>query len=303
MADTDMKQHPGVAAMTGSGWRARRARKRFFSKLFAHLVLIAGAVIFTFPLVWLVSTSLKPDTQIFKVPPELIPRPIMWENYVDMWTYFPFLQFLKNTLVIVVLSMAGVLISAPLVAYAFAKLKWPGRDFLFFILLGTMMLPGQVTMIPLYILFTNWGWVDTFLPLWVPAWFGGGAFNIFLIRQFLMTIPHEMEESALLDGANHLTIYTRIMLPLIQPVLTTVAIFQFMGAWNDFMGPLIYINDQTKYTLSLGLRLFQQQTSASTTEFGMMMAATTVMVIPVIVFFFLGQRRFIEGVVLTGMKA
>ncbi|SFP68329.1 carbohydrate ABC transporter permease [Caldicoprobacter faecalis] len=287
----------------GSGWQVRRARRKFFSKMFAHLVLIAGAIIFVFPLLWLVSTSLKPDTQIFKVPPELIPRPIMWENYTRMWRHFPFLMFLKNTVLVVVLSMAGVLISAPLVAYAFARLRWPGRNFLFMILLGTMMLPGQVTMIPLYILFNKWGWVDTFYPLWVPAWFGGGAFNIFLIRQFLMTIPKELEESAVIDGASHFKIYWKIMLPLINPVLTTVAIFQFMGAWNDFMGPLIYINDQSKYTLSLGLRMFQQQTSASQTEFGMLMAATTIMVIPVIIFFFLGQKRFIEGVIITGMKA
>lgn len=272
-------------------------------KLIDHLVLILGSIIFIFPLLWLVSTSLKPDTQIFKVPPELIPSPFMWKNYVDMWIYFPFFQFMRNTLVIVILSMAGVLISAPLVAYAFARLRWPGRNLLFMIVLGTVMLPGQVTMIPLYVLFNRLGWVDTFLPLWVPAWFGGGAFNIFLIRQFLLTIPKELEESAVIDGASYLQIYIKIMLPLIQPVLTTIAIFQFMGAWNDFMGPLIYISDQTKYTLSLGLRLFQQQTSSSQTEFGMMMAATVLMVIPIIIFFFLGQKRFIEGVVLTGMKA
>ncbi|WP_026486779.1 carbohydrate ABC transporter permease [Caldanaerobius polysaccharolyticus] len=286
-----------------TAWKRRAKARKMVLKVINHLILIAGSVVFIFPLLWLVSTSLKPDTQIFKVPPELIPKPFVWKNYVDMWIYFPFMQFLKNTLIVVILSMAGVLITAPLVAYAFARLKWPGRDIFFMIVLATMMLPGQVTMIPLYILFRRLGWVDTFLPLWVPAWFGGGAFYIFLIRQFLLTIPKELEESAIIDGANYWQIYAKIMLPLIQPVLTTIAIFQFMGAWNDFMGPLIYINDQAKYTLSLGLRLFQQQTSSSQTEFGMMMAATTLMVIPVIIFFFLGQRRFIEGVVLTGMKA
>ena len=303
MKSTVTPKFNALDLIIGSGWRARRARRKFFSKMLVHLVLIAGSLIFIFPLVWLVSTSLKPDTQIFKVPPELIPRPFMWKNYTRMWTHFPFLMFLKNTVLVVVLSMSGVLITAPLVAYAFARLRWPGRNFLFMIVLGTMMLPGQVTMIPLYILFNSWGWVDTFYPLWVPAWFGGGAFNIFLIRQFLMTIPKELEESAVIDGASHFKIYRKIMLPLINPVLTTIAIFQFMGAWNDFMGPLIYLNDQTKYTLSLGLRLFQQQTSASQTEFGMLMAATTIMVIPVIIFFFLGQKRFIEGVIITGMKA
>lgn len=291
-----------AVAKTSNVLALYRANRKTLIKILRHTVLILGSIVFMFPLFWLLSTSLKADTQIFKVPPELIPNPVMWNNYVRMWTYFPFLQFLKNTLTIVVLSLSGVLVTAPLVAYSFSRLRWPGRDVLFMVVLGTIMLPGQVTMIPLYVLFSRWGWVDTFLPLWVPAWFGGGAFYIFLLRQFLMTIPRELEESALIDGANHLQIYAKIMLPLLRPVLTTIAIFQFMGAWNDFMGPLIYINNQAKYTLSLGLRLFQQQTSASQTEFGMMMAATALMVIPVIVFFFLGQKQFIEGVVLTGMK-
>lgn len=277
--------------------------KKIMYKSINHFLLIIGSIIFIFPLLWLISTSLKSDIQIFKIPLELIPNPFVWRNYIDMWTYFEFFNFLKNTLIIVVLSMAGVLITAPMVAFAFSRLRWPGRDFLFMILLGTMMLPGQVTMIPLYLLFNKIGWINTFLPLWVPAWFGGGAFYVFLIRQFFMTIPKELEESAVIDGASFFQIYIRIMLPLITPALTTIAIFQFMGSWNDFMGPLIYLNDETKYTLSLGLRIFQQSTSSQQTEFGMMMAATVLMVIPVIIFFFIGQKRFIEGVVLTGMKA
>ncbi len=278
------------------------AHRKQISHIVRHLLLILGSILFMFPLIWLISTSLKADTQIFKIPPEIIPRPVVWKNYTRMWTYFPFLQFLKNTVFVVVMSVSGVLVTAPMVAYSFSRLRWPGRDFLFMIVLGTMMLPGQVTMIPLYVLFSKWGLVDTFYPLWIGTWFGGGAFNIFLVRQFFMTIPRSLEESARIDGANQVQIYYKIMLPLVRPVLTTIAIFQFMGSWNDFMGPLIYINNQAKYTLSLGLRLFQAQTAGAQTEFGMLMAATCVMVLPVIVFFFIGQKQFIEGVTLTGMK-
>ncbi|NLV91105.1 MAG: carbohydrate ABC transporter permease [Firmicutes bacterium] len=255
-----------------------------------------------FPLIWLLSTSLKLDTDIFKVPPDIIPNPVNWNNYVRMWTYFPFLQFLKNTVFVVFMNVTGVVITAPLVGYSFARLRWPGRDALFILVLATMMIPGQVTMIPLYVLYSRWGMVDTYYPLWLGAWFGGGAFNVFLVRQFFMTIPQSLEESAKIDGANQFQIYTKIMLPLVRPVLTTISIFRFMGAWNDFMGPLIYINDQSKYTLSLGLRLFQAQTSGATSEFGMLMAATALMILPVIVFFFIGQKHFIEGVTLTGIK-
>lgn len=285
------------------GSSVTKAQTTTIKKGILHLVLIAGSIVFSFPLVWLISTSLKPDTQIFKIPPQLIPDPFVWKNYADMWRYFPFLTFLLNTLLVVALTMAGTLLSAPLVAYAFSRLRWKGRGVVFTVLLGTMMLPTQVTMIPLYVLYNKLGWINTFFPLWVPAWFGGGAFNIFLLRQFMMTIPGELEESALIDGAGRMTIYSRIMLPLVVPVLTTVAIFTFMNAWNDFMGPLLYINDNAKYTLSLGLRVFQQAAGTNQTQYGMMMAATVFMTLPVVLFFFIGQKQFIEGVVLTGMKA
>lgn len=280
-----------------------KALNKRIKRCILHIVLIAGSIVFSFPLVWLISTSLKPDTQIFVIPPQLIPDPIVWKNYADMWKYFPFLDFLLNTLFVVAMTMAGTLLSAPIVAYSFSRLHWRGRGVVFTVLLGTMMLPSQVTMIPLYVLFNNLKWVNTFYPLWVPAWFGGGAFNIFLLRQFMMTIPNELEESALIDGAGRIKIYAKIILPLVVPVLTTVAIFTFMNSWNDFMGPLLYINDSAKYTLSLGLRVFQQAAGTNQTQYGMMMAATVFMTLPVVAFFFLGQKRFIEGVVLTGMKA
>lgn len=278
-----------------------KKRNRKIKKIIIHLLLVLGSIVFMFPLIWLISTSLKTPEQIYKFPPDLLPNPVRWENYTHMFEQFKFALYLSNTLKVVLLVMAGVLLTAPLVAYAFARLEWPGRNILFYVLLGTMMIPSDITRIPMYIFFSKISWVDTYYPLWVPAWFGGGAFNIFLIRQFLLTIPKDMEDSALVDGAGFFTIYRKIMLPLVKPVLTTVAIFVFMGTWNDFMGPLIYINTTGKFTLSLALRLFQQDVNRDT-QYGMLMAATTVMTLPIIVFFFVGQKQFIEGVVLTGIK-
>ena len=271
-------------------------------KSLQYLILIAGACVFAFPMIWLISTSLKIDEQVYKLPPEIIPNPLTWDNYVKVFRYFSFLKYLGNTVICVVGNILGVCISAPLVAYSFARIRWHGRGICFTILLATMMIPSYVTMIPVYVFFSKIGWLNTHFPLWVPAWFGGGAFNIFLMRQFMMTIPKELEESARIDGANRFTVYSRIILPLVKPTLTTIAIFTFMSSWNDFMGPLLYLNDSNKYTLSLALRLFQQSSSTNT-EIAMQMAASTLVTLPVVVFFFLGQKYFIEGVVLTGMKA
>ena len=265
-----------------------------------HLALIIGAVIFSFPMVWLISTSLKTDMQIFKIPPEIIPKPVVFTSYQKVFKYFKFGKYLGNTLLTVAGNCLGVYVTAPLVAYSFSRIQWKGRGICFTVLLATMMIPGYVTMIPLYIFFSKIGWVNTLFPLWVPAWFGGGAYNIFLLRQFMLTIPKELEESARIDGAGRLTIFMKIMRPLVRPALTTVTIFTFMNTWNDFMGPLLYLSDSNKYTLSLGLQLFQQGQSG---EFGMMMAASVLVTLPIIVFFFVGQKQFIEGVVLTGIKA
>ena len=280
-----------------------RSFRKLIPRAIIYIVLIAGAAVFTFPLAWLLSTSFKTDAQMFKVPPELIPNPFTISNYFGMFRYFPFASFFLNTVFVVFMALAGTLLSAPLVAYSFSRLRWGGRNVMFTVLLATIMLPTQVTMIPLYVIYSRWGWINTFFPLWVPYWFGGGAFSIFLLRQFMMTIPGELEESALIDGAGRLMIYARIILPLVIPVMTTVAIFVFMNTWNDFMGPLLYINDSAKYTLSLGLRVFQQAAGTNQTQYGMMMAASVFMTLPVIAFFFIGQKQFIEGVVLTGMKA
>jgi len=276
--------------------------KKLSRKLFTHVILLAGSLMFVFPLIWLVSISLKYPKDMFPPNIVLIPPRIRWENYTNMFKYFKFWNYLSNSLIITGLNIVGQWLTAPLVAFSFARLRWPGRDVAFFIVLATMMIPADITRIPLFILFSRMNLVDTWIPLTVPAFFGGSAFNIFLIRQFFMTIPNELEESGLMDGANFFTIYRRIMLPLITPVLTTVAITVFLWAYNDFMGPLIYISTTSKYTLSIALRMFQQQSRDSTSQFGFMFSSTVLMIMPIIIFFFLGQKKFIEGITLTGLK-
>jgi ABC-type glycerol-3-phosphate transport system permease component len=273
-------------------------KRKVFNRIIVQTVITLGAVIFIFPFLWLVSTSLKPEAQIFVLPPQLIPKPIQWENYTRMFKYFSFFRFFSNSVYITLMVLIGTLFSSPLVAFSFARLRWPARDFLFIVLLSTMMLPPQVTMVPVYLIFRELRWIDSFRPLWVPSWFGS-AFYIFLLRQFFLTIPRELEDAAKIDGCSFPRIYTQIMLPLIKPALATTAIFTFMGAWNDFMGPLIYINSTEKMPLSLGLRLFQTQFGG---EWAMMMAASTMMVIPLVVMFIVFQRYFIQGIVLTGLK-
>ncbi len=221
-------------------------------------------------------------------------------NLRQSLTMLPFRQFLWNTLIIVFFSVLGGTLSAALCGYGFARVRFRGREPLFIILLATMMIPGQVTMIPVYILFKELRWIDTFLPLIVPAWFGGGAFSIFLLRQFFRQIPYEMEEAAKIDGCSPLATWWRIVLPLSFPALATVSIFSFMGAWNDYMGPLIYINDTSKYTLALGLSLFKGQYGVDTPH--LMMAATLVVLLPVLILFFFAQKHFIQGIVVSGVK-
>lgn len=255
-------------------------------------------IIFILPFFWLVSTSLKPDDQLFKFPPIWIPKPIMWSNYPRALTYIPFWLYLKNTLIIAIPSTLGLLISSSIVAYGFSRIKWPGRDAVFFLAICTMMLPYQVTMIPLFIVFRNLGWVGTFKPLIIPSFFGG-AFYIFLLRQFYMTLPMELSDAARIDGCSEFGIYSRIILPLSKPALATVGLFSFMGHWNDFLAPLIYLEDDTKYTLALGLQQFQRQFGM---EWGMLMATSVVISLPIIVLFFFTQRTFVQGIALTGMK-
>jgi multiple sugar transport system permease protein len=274
------------------------AIKKKVSRYSAHIVLIIASFFFMIPFVWMVSTSLKPLTQVFSFPPEWIPKPVEWRNYIDAMSYIPFFTYLKNTLVITIVSTVGVVVSCPLVAYSFAKLRWPGRNILFIITIGVMMIPGQVTMIPLFLLFEKLGMVGTPYPLMIPAFFGV-PFYIFLLRQFFMGLPDSLREAAKIDGAGEFRIYWQIMLPLAKPAVLAVGLFQFMASWTDFMGPLLYLTDSIQYTLSLGLQQFQSQKGS---EWGLMMAVSTMMTIPVIILFFFLQKTFIRGITFTGIK-
>jgi multiple sugar transport system permease protein len=264
----------------------------------SHLVLLALGLFFFLPFYWLVITSLKADAEVFAVPPVWLPRELHWANFRRAVEYIPFFLFLKNTLVICLLSVVGAVLSSSLVAYSFARLRWPGRDPLFFLLLATMMLPGQVTMVPVFAVFRQLGWVDTILPLVVPQ-FLGSAFFIFMLRQFFLTIPQELSDAARIDGCSEWAIYRRVLLPLSRPALATVGLFTFIHAWNDFSGPLLYLNDERRATLSLGLQQFVGQHG---TEWSLLMAASTLMTLPIIAIFFFAQRTFIQGITLTGIK-
>jgi ABC-type glycerol-3-phosphate transport system permease component len=263
-----------------------------------YLLAIVVAAFFMLPFFWMVSSSLKPNYQVLEVPPRWLPDPVRWENYVEALTYVPFSRYLLNTLFISTLTIAGHVLSCTVVAYGFARLRAPGKEALFLVLLATMMLPYPVTMIPIYIGFKSVGWVNSFLPLIVPAFFGN-AFYIFLLRQFFLTIPPDLEEAARIDGANTAQIIWHVILPAVRPAIATVAAFTFQGAWNDFLTPLIYLHDQSKYTISLGLSFFRSNYDI---RWSYLMAASLVTMLPMIVVFFLAQRTFIEGITLTGIK-
>lgn len=263
-----------------------------------HVALLVGSIFFVAPMLFMLSTSLKAMRQISRFPPEWIPDPVIWGNYPDVFIYAPMHWYLLNTMTIVIPTIIGAVFTSSLAAYAFARLRAPGKNALFLLVLATLMLPSVVTLVPTYVLFAKLGWVGTFRPLILPP-LAGSAFNIFLLRQFFMTLPRELEDAALIDGCNRFRIYWTIVLPLSKPVLATVTIFAFMGAWNDYLGPLIYLGNQAQYTLSLGLQAFVQYHKA---EWGMLMAASTMMVVPVILIFFFAQQNFVQGITLTGIK-
>jgi ABC-type glycerol-3-phosphate transport system permease component len=284
--------------------QAAQPRKAVWSgdrtwRLFIWVLLVVGAIIMALPFVWLVSSSLKEERQIFQFPPSWIPNPVRWQNYTDALTYKPFNIYLMNTMIIVFLNMVAIVGSASLCAYGFARIKFPGRDFWFSIVLATMMVPYFVLMIPQFIIFSRLGWVDTFLPLTVPFFFGGGAFNIFLLRQFFRTLPNELSDAARIDGCNEFQIYARIIMPLAKPALATVAIFTFLFSWNDFIGPLLYLSSPEHFTVAIGLATFR---SVMRTRWDLLMAASTAMILPVVLLFFFAQRYFIQGIVMSGLK-
>jgi multiple sugar transport system permease protein len=348
------------------------------ARAIVNLILVAGSVLFLFPLAWMISTSVKPLSQTTEMPPKLLPYPETkagadgrlypavfyrepptaaelaaketkeevlaallgrsgdqihieidakgatkeqrwvpaaqirmpptwrWENYLNAITYkmedlgyIPFARYGRNTLYIALLSVIGTVLSNALIAYGFARINWPGRDIAFRVTIATMMIPFPVLMVPLYVLFKNLGWVGSPKPLWVPAFFGS-AFNIFLLRQFFMSIPFELSDAAKIDGCSEFRIFRDVLLPLSRPALAVVALFNFIYVWNDLIGPLIYLTDQKTYTLAYGLQAYQSQQGG--TQWPLLMAASTIVVLPVIIVFFFAQKTFIQGITVTGMK-
>jgi ABC-type glycerol-3-phosphate transport system permease component len=280
-----------------SGGLTMRQRRRL-SKTLVHLVLLAGVTLMFVPLAWTLSTSLKKPGEVFLFPPTFIPNEIIWRNYLDAVTAIPFFKYLANTVIITGLTILGKVMSVTLVAFAFARLRWWGRDTLFLIMLATLMLPTQVTLIPQFILFKNLGWINTFLPLIVPHFFGG-PWLTFLVRQFLLTLPRELDDAARIDGCSSFGVFARIILPLAMPAVLIVVIFVFNNTWNDFLGPLIYLHSQDKFTLALGLRMFQGEAS---TSWNLLMAASLLTMLPVLLLFFAAQKYFMQGIVFTGVK-
>ncbi|SDM28976.1 carbohydrate ABC transporter permease [Sediminibacillus halophilus] len=271
-------------------------KKRMTKKTLIYLILIGGSLIILSPVWWMIATSLKTPQEIAQYPPSFWPDSFRFSNYLETWQTAPFTRWTLNTLLISALSTIGSVLANAFIAYGFAVIKFKGRNLLFGIVMATMLIPGFVTLVPQYIIFAKIGWVNTYLPLIVPS-FLGSAFFIFLIRQFMRTIPKDMVEAAKMDGANHFQIWWQIILPQIKPALITVAIFSFNGSWNDLLGPLLYLNDENLYTLQIGLQTFKGTVS---TQWNYLMAMSTTVLLPIILLFFYFQRYFIEGSNLTG---
>ncbi len=269
--------------------------------LYAAMILLA--IVFVFPFFWTISSSLKAPDEILNFPPLLFPTVPRWHNYAQVFQRAPFARWTLNTIFVVTMATLGAVLSSSLVAYSFARFRYRGRDLMFILTLGTMMLPAQVTLIPQYIIWSKMHFVNTLFPLWVPYWFGGGAFNIFLLRQFILTLPRDLDEAATIDGASRFHIFRKIILPLCVPALATVVIISFIGNWDDYLTPLVYLNSETQYTLALGLSLFKNypETGGEPLQH-LLMAASVMTILPPILLFFAAQRYFVRGIVLSGIK-
>jgi multiple sugar transport system permease protein len=277
----------------------KRSRTQLYLRAaLTYVALLFFTAIFVGPFLWMLSTSLKAESQVFTERMVWFPRPIVWSNYPDALASFPFLLYLRNTLLVCVLTTVGTVFSAAFPAYGFSRLQWRGRDTLFIVLLATIMLPAQVTMLPVFLIFRWLGWTGTFLPLIAPS-FLGNAFSIFLLRQFFLTIPQELSDAARIDGCSEAGILWRVVVPIARPAIATVALFAFTSAWMDFLNPLIYLHSEKHYTLALGLQAFLGRHGG---EWNLLMAAATVITLPMLVLFFLAQRTFIQGIALTGLK-
>lgn len=287
-------------------WRARKRVRRRAKQILSYVIVSVLALLFALPFLWMLSMSLQTPLQLTSYPPEWFPNPIAWENYPNAMTFpqRPFHIYFKNSFIYTGLATLGTVLSSSLVAFGFARLDFKGRDALFIMVLSTMMLPAQVTLIPQYIIFNELGWLDSLKPLIIPSWFGS-AFYIFLLRQFFRTIPRELDEAAIIDGCDYFTIYWRIIMPLAKPAVVTVIAFTIVGTWNNFMGPLIYLNSTSNFTVAVGLRLFQQMAgdTGGFVHFGQIMAASVSSLVPMIALFLAAQRYFVTGIAMTGMKA
>lgn len=282
--------------------RSSQRANTMTGRMLSHAFLITITVILLFPLYYMLSRSLMQPSEIYTLPVVLWPQHPQWNNYVVALSRAPFLMFFLNTLKIVVLSVVGITGSAALCGYAFARLSFPGRSLLFAAVLATLMLPGAVTMVPLYVIFRDLGWLNTHYPLWLPGWFGGGAVNIFLFRQFFRSLPHELDEAAILDGANVWQIFSRIALPLCKPVIAVVATFTALASWTDILGPAIYLNTPDKFTLAQGLYNVFKTSYYGTVQVHYVMAVGLLFVIPPLILFIFMQRYLVEGIATTGFK-
>ncbi len=280
-------------------WRTRRGQQRLTTAV-VLIALCLGAVVIMLPFFWMLSTALKRADQVYLSPPVWLPFPPQFVNFSEVLTRVPFSRYAFNTFVIVTLVMIGTLLSCSFTAYGFARLRAPGSNFIFMLVLGTLMLPSAVTLVPTYLMFNSLGWVDTFLPLIVPSFFGS-AFFIFLLRQFYMTIPVELEDAAKIDGASVYRIWWSIMLPLSQPVLATVAVFTFVATYNDFFTPLIYLSNEDNYTIAVALSFFQGSPRIGP-QMHLLMAAVTMSILPPLLLFLAAQRYFVRGIVMSGIK-
>ncbi len=277
----------------------------FVGEVLKYLILVVLAVSFIFPFFWMITSSMKDDPQVYTVPPVWIPNPAFPENFGNAWSLLDFNKYAFNTVFrYAIPAMIGTLLSSSVVAYGFSRINWPGRNVLFAICLATLMVPSQVRLIPLFIIFKDLGWIGTYLPLTVPHFFGN-AFFIFLLRQFFMSIPRELSDAARVDGANEFVILWRIILPLAKPALAVVALFTLLNTWNDYFGPLIYLNQEANYTLALGINRLRgalDEVGARELGYPYLMAVSTIVTLPILIAFFFAQRTFIEGISLTGIK-
>jgi multiple sugar transport system permease protein len=277
-----------------------RTGRKVVAGLGKHAVLLTVAVVLGFPLLWMVLTSLKSNTQALANPPVWWPHPILWRNYSQIVSVVPFYRFVLNTLMYAGFTIVGVCISSSLVAYGFSRIRWRGRDFLFQVMVSTLLVPFFATLIPLFVMYKHFHMVGWYLPLIVPTFLGSSVFSTFLLRQFFMTIPQSVSDAARMDGANEFTIFSRVILPMAKPALATVILFQFIYCWNDYLGPLVYINNQVWYPLPLGLN---QILGTYTTNWPWVMAAATAATLPIIILFFFTQRTFIQGIAIQGTGA